>query len=221
MAFDVRIWDLPTRLFHWALVACVLALFATAYAPGSWIEWHARAGYAMLALLLFRLVWGFIGGHWSRFASFAYGPRAVIGYLRGFSPAHPAAGHNPLGALSVFAILAVLLAQVATGLIGDDETAFTGPLNRFVSSAQGLAATAYHKRIGQWLVAGLSLLHLVAVLYYRWKKKDDLIGPMISGDKRLDRPAPASRDDAALRWKALAVAGACFTVIYALVRWAG
>lgn len=221
MTFIVRVWDLPTRLFHWALVACVLALFATAYAPGSWLPWHARAGYLMLALLLFRLVWGFIGGRWSRFSAFAYGPGSVLRYARGQGEPDQRVGHNPLGALSVLAILAVLLLQVGTGLIGDDETAFTGPLNRLVSSAQGLAATAYHKRIGQWLVVGLSGLHVVAVLYYRWKKKDDLIGPMVRGDKRLDRAAPASRDDAASRWTALALAAACAALVEALVRWTG
>ena len=101
----------------------------------------------MLTLLLFRIVWGFIGGgHWSRFRSFLYAPVSVLAYLGGRAHPDHLVGHNPLGAGSVFAMLLVLLAQVATGLMGDDEIAFTGPLNRFVSSASGRARTWYRKR---------------------------------------------------------------------------
>ncbi|MEP6823730.1 MAG: cytochrome b/b6 domain-containing protein, partial [Ramlibacter sp.] len=82
MSKTVRVWDLPTRLFHWALVACVLGLVVTAYLPGTWIVWHSRLGYAVLALLLFRIVWGLVGGRWSRFGSFIYSPASVVRYLR-------------------------------------------------------------------------------------------------------------------------------------------
>lgn len=217
MPNTIRVWDLPTRLFHWALVACVLGQFATAYAPGSWIEWHARLGYTVFALLLFRIVWGFVGGHWSRFASFIYSPGSVLNYLRGRAHPDHLIGHNPLGAGSVFAMLAFLMAQVATGLFGDDEIAFTGPLNRFVSSSAGLAATWYHKRIGQWLIIGLVLLHVLAILYYLWKKKDNLIKAMVGGDKAVGRPAPSSRDDASSRLTALLVFGVCAAFVYGLI----
>lgn len=217
MPNTVRVWDLPTRLFHWALVACVLGQFATAYAPGSWIEWHARLGYTVFTLLLFRVVWGFVGGRWSRFASFVYSPGSVVNYLRGRAHPDHLIGHNPLGAGSVFAMLAFLLAQVATGLFGDDEIAFTGPLNRFVTSSKGLAATWYHKRIGQWMIIGLVLLHVLAILYYLWKKKDNLIKAMVGGDKAVGRPAPSSRDDASSRLTALLVFGVCAAFVYGLV----
>ena len=187
MTKTVRVWDLPTRLFHWALVACVVGLLATAYLPGSWIMWHARLGYAVLALLLFRIVWGFVGGRWSRFASFIYSPASVINYLRGKPHPDHLIGHNPLGAGSVFAMLAFLLAQVATGLISDDEIAFTGPLNRFVATGKGLAATWYHKQVGQWVLIGLVVLHVLAILYYLRRKKDNLVKPMVAGDKVVDR----------------------------------
>ena len=221
MPNTVRVWDLPTRLFHWALVACVLGQFATAYAPGSWIEWHARLGYTVFTLLLFRVVWGFVGGRWSRFASFIYSPGSVVNYLRGRAHPDHLIGHNPLGAGSVFAMLAFLLAQVATGLFGDDEIAFTGPVNRFVTSSKGLAATWYHKRIGQWVIIGLVLLHVLAILYYLWKKKDYLIKAMVGGDKAVGRPAPSSRDDASSRLTALVVFGVCAAFVYGLVKWAG
>jgi cytochrome b len=216
MRQSVRVWDLPTRVFHWALVACVLGLAITSYAPGSWIDWHARLGYAVLALLLFRIVWGFVGGRWSRFASFLYSPRTVMDYLRGKSHPDHLIGHNPLGAFSVFAMLAFLAAQVGTGLVSDDEIAFTGPLNRFVASSKGLAATWYHKQIGQWVLLALVLLHVAAILYYLWKKKDNLAGAMVHGDKAVTAAVQPSRDDAASRLVALAIFGLCAAGVYAL-----
>ena len=213
----VRVWDLPTRLFHWALVAVVLGLFATAYLPGSWIVWHSRLGFAVLALVLFRVVWGFAGGRWSRFSAFFYAPRSVLAYLRG--QAHPdhLVGHHPLGAASVLAMLALLLAQAGSGLFTDDEIAFTGPLNRFVSSASGLTATWYHKDLGQWLLVALVVLHMAAVLYYLVGKKDDLIGPMIGGDKLLEAPVAPSRDDLRSRLGALLLMGLCAGLVYLVV----
>ena len=100
----VRIWDLPTRLFHWLLVLCVVGLVVSANVGGAWMAWHFRFGYSVLTLLLFRVIWGLIGGHWSRFGSFLYGPASLWRHLRGQSPAAHTAGHSPLGALSVFAL---------------------------------------------------------------------------------------------------------------------
>src|SRR4051812_42900648 len=112
MANFIRVWDLPTRLFHWALAICVVCSAITAYKEGG-LDWHARLGCAIGALLLFRLIWGFIGGRWSRFASFLYSPASVVAYLRGRSHPDHLVGHNPLGAGSVFAMLVFLIAQVA------------------------------------------------------------------------------------------------------------
>ena len=209
MATTIRVWDLPTRLFHWALVMCIAASVATGYIGGAIMPWHARIGYAVLTLLLFRLVWGVAGGYWSRFASFLYSPRSVVNYLRGQPHPNHLVGHNPLGAGSVFAMLAALLAQVATGLVGDDEIAFTGPLNRFVSSGRGLAATWYHKRLGQWLLGALVLLHVGAVLYHLLRRKENLIRPMLDGQKAVGRDVPQSRDTAATRLLALAILAGC------------
>ena len=215
MSHRVRVWDLPTRLFHWLLVFFVVGLVITGYTGGNAMQWHARFGYAVLTLLLFRIVWGFIGGRWSRFASFLYGPSSVFAYVGGRAHPDHLVGHNPLGAGSVFAMLVVLLAQVATGLIGDDEIAFTGPLNRFVSSAAGLRATWYHKQVGQWLLIGLVVLHVVAIAWYLHRKRQNLVRPMLVGDKELPSPAPSSRDDLRSRMVALAVLLACA----ALVAW--
>jgi cytochrome b len=217
MANHVRVWDLPTRLFHWALVACVIGLFVTGYVGGATIDWHARIGYAVLTLLLFRLVWGIVGGRWSRFASFIYSPRSMLAYLRGRAHPDHLVGHNPLGAASVFAMLVVLLAQVGTGLVTDDEISFQGPLNRFVDSSFGLSATWYHKDVGQWLLVALVVLHVLAVLFYLWKKGDNLVRPMVVGDKPLPTPAPASRDDAVSRLAALIVLVACAGLVWWLI----
>lgn len=213
MTHTIRVWDLPTRLFHWALVACVIGLVVTGKIGGNAIIWHSRLGYAVMTLLLFRLVWGLVGGHWSRFASFLYGPRSVLNYLRGRAHPDHLIGHNPLGAGSVLAMLLVLVAQVATGLITDDEIAFTGPLNKFVSSANGLLATWYHKDVGQWLLLGLVALHVAAILFYLWRKKDNLIKPMVLGDKQAPAGAVSSRDDAASRMAAAVVLGLCAAAV--------
>ena len=158
----VRVWDLPTRLFHVVLALAVIGAVVSAKIGGAAMVWHFRLGYLVFGLLVFRLLWGFLGGRWSRFASFLYSPAVTLRYLRG--RATPAdrleVGHSPLGALSVFAVLAVLAVQVATGLVGDDEIANVGPLNRYVSGATGLAATAWHKQWGQWIILALVALHV-------------------------------------------------------------
>jgi cytochrome b len=205
MAYRVRVWDLPTRLFHWLLVVCIACLFITGYRGGDAMAWHARFGYAAMTLLIFRIVWGFVGGRWSRFASFLYAPGSVIAYLRGRSHPDHLVGHSPLGAGSVFAMLLVLAAQVGTGLIGDDEISFTGPLNRFVTTASGLRATWYHKAIGQWLLVALVVLHIAAILFYLLKKRQNLVRPMVTGDKEVQTQAPSARDDARMRIAALVI----------------
>jgi cytochrome b len=197
----VRVWDLPTRVFHWVLAATVFGSVVTAKIGGNALVWHMRLGLLALALLLFRVLWGFVGGHWSRFAAFLYPPRSVGAYLRGDSGigGRYDVGHSPLGALSVFALLALLIAQVATGLVADDEIATTGPLYRFVSSALALRATSWHKSFGQYLIIAMIVLHIAAVLFYLIKKDRDLIGPMWHGDKLLPPGTPSSADGASQR----------------------
>lgn len=205
MPHRVRIWDLPTRLFHWTLFVCVVALVVTAKIGGSAMVWHFRLGHVVLALLLFRLVWGLVGGHWSRFSSFLHAPRDAWANLRGRGRAELSIGHSPTGALSVVAMMVVLVLQIATGLSSDDEIAFAGPLTRFLPGSLVSQATYYHKGWGQWLVIGLVALHIAAVLFYLWARKQNLIRPMWSGDKSLPAPAPASRDDAGMRLRAMVV----------------
>lgn len=211
----VRVWDLPTRIFHWALVVCVIGLVITGKIGGGTIDWHARLGYAVLTLLLFRVVWGFVGGRWSRFASFIYSPRSVIQYLKGRAHPDHLVGHNPLGAGSVFAMLLLLAAQISSGLISDDEISFTGPLNKWVSSSNGLLATWYHKEVGQFLLLGLVALHVAAIIFYLRKKRENLIHPMVVGDKTVGHDAASARDDMSSRLLALGI----FIASALFVRW--
>jgi len=210
----VRIWDLPTRLFHWLLVAAVIGLVITGNLGGNWMTWHQRLGYAVLALLLFRLMWGLIGGRWSRFSHFLFSPRTLWAYLRGQADPRVAVGHSPLGALSVLAMLALLAAQVGTGLISDDEIAFVGPLAHLVNTETALAATAWHKGWGKTLLLVLVGLHIAAIAVYRWVFGQALLPPMLHGDKRLPPDIPASADGWPQRLLALVVAAACGTVAW-------
>jgi cytochrome b len=213
----VRVWDLPTRAFHWALAVCVVASIVTAQIGGNAMVWHFRSGYVVFALLAFRLLWGLVGGHWSRFANFIYAPATVLRYLRGGSADHEHhdVGHSPLGALSVFGLLALLALQVASGLFADDEIASSGPLVKFVSGSTSLALTRWHSNVGQWLIIALVLLHVGAILFYLLKKKRNLVVPMLSGDKFLISAAPASVDTLRSRSLAAVLLAACA----ALVTW--
>jgi cytochrome b len=219
----IRVWDLPTRLFHWLLAAAVIGAVVTAKIGGNAMVWHFRLGLLVMGLLLFRTVWGLVGGHWSRFASFLYAPATVLRYLRGQSrPGERLdVGHNPLGALSVFALLGVLALQVGTGLVADDEIANVGPLNRFVSSETGLSATSWHQSFGQWVIIGLALLHVAAIVYYAVARRQNLVHPMLSGDKPLPPATPASDDGLGQRLLAMAVAGASGSIVVWVSRLGG
>ncbi len=185
---------------------------------GNAMIWHFRFGYVVFGLLLFRLVWGLVGGRWSRFASFIYAPPTLWRYLRGNVDASQRleVGHSPLGSLSVFALLGFLSFQVATGLVSDDEIANLGPLNRFVPSELGLQATSWHKSWGQWILLGLVGLHVLAIAFYFWRKHN-LVRPMLTGTKLLPASTPASADGLWQRLLALSVAALSAAAVYLVV----
>jgi cytochrome b len=191
----VRVWDLPVRVFHWTLLVLVAFSVATAYAGGSWMDWHMRSGYAVLALLAFRIAWGFVGTRHARFANFVRGPAAIGAYLRSLGDgAHPASvGHNPLGALSVLALIAVVGVQVGTGLFANDDIFTEGPLAKLVSKFASDQATTVHYW-NQWALYALVAMHVLAVLVHRVRFGDNLVGPMIAGTKAL--PARLASQDA-------------------------
>ena len=215
----VRVWDLPTRVFHWALAAGVSGSVITAKIGGNAMAWHFRFGYLIMTLLAFRLVWGLVGGRWSRFASFIYSPATLLRYLRGHArpEEHLDVGHSPLGAGSVFALLALLLLQVSTGLFADDEISNSGPLVKFVSTATSALATGWHKNFGQWLIIALVLLHLGAIAFYRLRRGRDLVRPMFTGDKMFAGRVPESVDSARHRGLALTLVALCAALVGWLV----
>ena len=217
----VRIWDLPTRVFHVALVLLVTAAIVTAEVGGDWMAWHLRCGEAVLTLLAFRWAWGLAGGRWSRFASFLPAPARVLRALRGRTRADDVIGHNPLGALSVWAFLLLLSLQVASGLVADDEVSTTGPLNAHVSGHLARRASAWHVGWGADLVFALIALHVLAVGWHALRRRDPLLPAMWHGDKPLPPATPPSRDDARARLLGLVLWLLAAAATGAMLRWAG
>ncbi len=200
----IRVWDLPTRLFHWALVVCVIGSIVTINLGGNWVQWHFRFGYAIWVLLLFRITWGFAGPRYARFGHFPPSLSATWAYLRGQGPV--SLGHNPLGAWSVYALLAALTFQVTTGLFANDAILWEGPLRHWVSNDTSDWLTRLHKW-NRFVIIGLVVLHILAIIYYSFVKKQSLVGPMWHGDKTIDanKEDDAARDNAQVRWGALTI----------------
>jgi cytochrome b len=205
----IKVWDLPTRLFHWLLFVTVAAALWSGWVGGSWIEWHGRLGLLVLGLLVFRLVWGFLGSTYARFAQFAPTPGRVLAYLRGRWRGE---GHNPLGALSVFALLGVLLWQAASGLFSNDDIAFEGPLADLVSSGTSVWLSGLHRQ-GLWIILGLVGLHLAAIAVYALRGKN-LVKPMLVGWKESDDPTVRSAKGGKL-WALLLALALAAVVVWA------
>ena len=179
----IRVWDLPIRLFHWLLVVCIIGSLVSIHLFDSAVELHAHFGYSILTLLVFRIIWGFVGSTHARFVSFFPTKKAVLDYLAGSAPR--TLGHNPIGAISVFALLFFLIVQVVTGLFIDDEIAFRGPLAKYVSSRASSFLSEIHEG-NQVVIYTLIAIHIAAIWYYKKFKDQNLIKPMISGDKEID-----------------------------------
>jgi len=196
----IRLWDLPTRLFHWGFAAAVLGAIATDLLEN--ITWHSYFGYTALVLVVFRIIWGFVGPHHARFSSFVPSVSSLKTFFKDktVSPL----GHNPLGALSVIAMLLIVLVQATSGLFTDDEISFQGPLSKFLSEDMVKIMNEIHET-NHVLVYGIVALHLIAIFYYQRIKKNNLIGPMVYGDKEIDpknQPVDqtlASKDDVKIR----------------------
>jgi len=165
---------------HWAIVLAVAGCWVTHYAGIEWFAWHRRLGYTVLVLVTFRIVWGFVGTRHARFASFLRGPRALIAHLR--QRGTPSVGHNPLGALSVVALLATLLLQSATGLFANDEIMSMGPFYGWIAPELSNRITSVHRASSEWLLALIGL-HLVAVVFYARFRRQPLVSAMITGRK--------------------------------------
>lgn len=202
---SIRVWDLPTRLFHWGLAITVIGSFVSVKIGGNAMEWHARFGYCALVLLGFRWCWGFLGSRYARFAQFIKGPKAVVAEMRGTRPTTP--GHNPLGAISVMVLLVVFTLQATLGLMTTDEIAFDGPLVKHVSSEIVGLASRLHQQL-EWVLIGLVVLHVAAIVFHARARRHNLVPAMIHGDQQVSLRSSevAARDDWALRIKAAVIA---------------
>ena len=202
---SVEVWDLGVRLFHWALVALVITAVVTVKIGGNAMPYHSYCGYAILTLVLFRILWGFAGGTNARFTSFVTGPGQVMAYLKtlfkrdhgsvegGSHAHHPGTyGHNPMGALSVLAMLAALLFQAVSGLFVNDDILFEGPLYAWVGKDLSDKITGWHK-FNEKIIILLVVTHIAAILFYFFYKKDNLISPLISGVRKVTGKVPAMR----------------------------
>jgi cytochrome b len=205
MTARIRVWDVPTRVTHWLVVLLVVLSWWTA--ENGRMEWHRWSGYTMLALVIFRIYWGLVGSSTARFGQFVRGPRAIASYLRGAWAAAP--GHNPLGALSVIALLALLAAQVLLGLFAVDVDGIeSGPLSSYVSFEAGRTASKWHEAVFDvlsWLIA----LHIAAVLYYVFIRKQKIVAAMIHGKREFGEPVPPQVSSASWPRLVVGIAFAC------------
>lgn len=191
MKQKIRVWDLPTRIFHWTLVVAIAFMWFSAEVGGNLLAWHLRCGLFILALVIFRICWGLWGSDTARFTQFVKGPAQIKRYLKGEITENEQPGHNPLGALMVLALLAAVLIQVITGLFSPDDNTFLnhGYLNGLVSESTGMALRKIHFAFFNVLLI-LAAVHVGTILAYKFLKKHNLITPMLTGYKELEGKVP-------------------------------
>ncbi|MGE0151796.1 MAG: cytochrome b/b6 domain-containing protein [Reyranellaceae bacterium] len=216
----VRVWDLPTRLFHWALV--VLVAFSWWSGENERFEWHFWSGYAILTLLIFRIVWGFVGSSTARFADFVRGPLAGLAHLRELLGRHEMrdVGHNAIGGWMVVALILALLVQAVTGLFADDAILTVGPLGELVSSGTREWLTDIHELLIKIILVMIGL-HVLAVLSYLVLRRINLIGPMFTGRKALPADLAAQPPKMASSLLALAVLIVSGLIVWGIVSLGG
>jgi len=182
----VKAWDLPTRLFKWLLVLLVVLAWVSNKYGGAVPLWHKANGYAILVLIVFRILWGFAGSSTARFGAFLKGPRGVLSYAAALikQKRQPYLGHNPLGGWMIIMLLAALGLQGVLGLYAADEDRLIieGPLAKTVSEAAVDGAAHFH-RLGFDLIVCLAAIHIAANVLYDLAGKSGLIRAMISGRK--------------------------------------
>ncbi len=210
----VRIWDLPVRLFHWVMVA--LFAFSWWTAENDHLDWHFLSGYANLGLLLFRVYWGVVGSTTARFASFVKGPRALLSYARQLlaRPGKISLGHNPMGGWSVLAMLLLLLTQVGLGLFAIDVDGVEGgPLSNLVSFETARRMSSLHGLLFNILLIVVGL-HVAAILFYLFYKRENLIVAMLNGRKRVAGDVAQEMRFVSLWWALPGLAVACLLVLW-------
>jgi cytochrome b len=215
----VKVWDAPVRLFHWVVVGLLCFQYVSVKISGNWMVYHMWSGYTLLTLVLFRIVWGFVGSHHARFGDFLYGPRAIVDYLRTLPRRQAAkfAGHNPVGGLSVVLMLLLLLVQAGTGLFAYDDTNMVeGPLAHFLKTETSALVTTIH-RYNFYALLAVVAAHIGAVLFYLLYKSENLVKAMFTGEKLL--PATHVEGRIAGIGAAAAVMAVAAAAVYLIVTW--
>jgi len=213
---SIRVWDWPIRLFHWLLAALFITSWGSAEIGGNAMQYHLWSGYAVLGLVLFRVLWGVVGSETARFAHFMRGPSAVLAYTRSwFKPDyHAALGHNPLGGWSVIALLLAIVFQALTGLFSNDDIANEGPLYHLVNKGTSDLISQTH-RVAFYALLTLVTLHLLAIVLYSVKQGENLLKPMLTGNKAVNESVLTPKQSSA--WLALVIALFVAGVVYGLV----
>jgi cytochrome b len=216
----LRVWDVPVRLFHWALVALIFTSWLTSEIGGNAMTYHMWSGYTILTLVTFRILWGCAGSQNARFRDFVYGPGAVLRYARDLRrpDAKFYAGHNPMGGWSVVCLLSSVLLQATTGLFANDDIATEGPLAGMVSEETSALLTTIHG-YNFYVLLTLICLHVAAVLFYLLVKKENLIGAMFTGRKRVPAHAELTEGRMASNWLALLIFAVVAGAVVIVVNW--
>lgn len=210
----VLVWDVPTRIFHWLVVVLVAAAYATSKL--NWMDWHVRIGETLLALVLFRLLWGFFGSETARFHNFLSAPAAAWRHLRHVfhREADLQVGHNSAGGWMVVLLLALLLGETLSGLFVNNDVADDGPLTQWVPAAIANAITALHTILWDALLAAV-VLHVLAIAVYAVAKGHNLLRPMVTGRKHLPERIRAPRQASVMLALLLLVASATAVTLLA------
>ncbi len=223
MMKTISVWDIPVRLFHWSLATSILMLFITAQIGGNAMEWHKKIGYFVIGLILFRVVWGFVGSYHARFKNFVRAPATVIAYAKKLFKKDSThyVGHNPMGGLSVVALIASVGFQTVTGLFSNDDILLEGPYANLVSKAFSDQMTKLHHLNSDFILI-LVGLHLCAIAFYTMFKKEQLIEAMLTGKKEMDasiggRVEAEMAEKARPNWLPWSVVVVVSGVVYALV----
>ena len=212
------VWDAPVRVVHWTLVALLAGLVTTGLLGNEALEWHMRLGKTLIAVVLFRVLWGFAGSRNARFRTFVRGPRAAASYVRSRLKRKPEihVTHNPVGGWMAILLLVAMLAQAGTGLFANDEVLYEGPLAGHVTQALSNALSSVHRRLW-WVVAALAALHVLAVLAYLVVLRENLIRPMVAGSKELPAGVGRPEDATASTAGALVLAAASIGAVFGLL----
>jgi cytochrome b len=205
---SVPVWDFPTRIFHWTLAVAVVTSYLTGEEEGVWFVVHTVSGYTVALLLVFRLVWGFVGSAHSRFSDFVYSGRSVNDYAKQLLQFNPPrfVGHNPLGGLMVILMLLVLAGTVATGLLSGDKDGGSGILLPLIAAPGGEGLAEIHEFFGNFIMI-LAAIHVLAVVVDWFLTKENLVKAMITGRKDLDDTEAGKQRPLVGGWRGVAAAG--------------